>query len=275
MNLTGTAGKVLFLIPKYKWFEVIDLKQFLEEKYLQYNTTDFIAGDPVAVPHQFAKTADIEIAGFLTAIIAWGRRETIARAGNNLMHLMGNEPAGFVKNASKAEITSLGKFVYRTFNGFDAQVFVDSLRCIHKEYGTLENAFFSSTLPGPTNMAFVISRFKKRFFGMAEPGRSGKHISDPLKNSAAKRINMFLRWMVRSDEQGVDFGIWKMISPSHLICPLDLHSGRVARGLGLLTRKQNDWKAALELTKNLRQFDPDDPVKYDFALFGLGWYEKF
>jgi uncharacterized protein (TIGR02757 family) len=254
---------------------MIDLKQFLEEKYPQYNTPDFIAGDPVAVPHQFTKNADIEISGFLTAIISWGRREAIAKAGNYLMHLMGNEPAGFVKNASEAEIASLGRFVYRTFNGFDAQVFVHALRNIYKESGRLENAFFSPAMPNMPDISVAINRFKQRFFGMAEPGRSGKHLSDPLKNSAAKRINMFLRWMVRSDEHGVDFGIWKMISPSHLICPLDLHSGRVARRLGLLARKQNDWKAALELTRNLRQLDPNDPVKYDFALFGLGWYEKF
>ena len=252
-----------------------DLRRFLDEKHQQYNTPGFITGDPVSIPHLFTEPADIEIAGFLTATIAWGRRENIARAGERLIKLMDSRPADFVRNASAQEILSLGSFVYRTFNGLDTRVFIYSLRNLLQEYGSLENAFMQPIHDHNFDIAFMISRFKRRFFNFNDPGRSGKHIPDPLRNSAAKRINMFLRWMARKDENGVDFGIWKNLSPSCLVCPLDLHSGNVARKLGLLTRKQNDWKAAMELTKSLCRFDPSDPVKYDYALFGLGWYEKF
>ena len=251
-----------------------DLKQFLEEKFLQYNTPAFIISDPIAVPHLFTNKDDIEIAGFLTAIISWGRREMIARAGSELMRRMDFEPAAFVRSASGEEIGSLNGFVYRTFNALDAQTFILALRNICQVYGTLENAFLQDTEKS-LQMDFIISRFRERFFSIEHLIRTRKHLSDPLRNSAAKRINMFLRWMVRSDEKGVDFGVWKNISASRLVMPLDLHSARVARKLGLLSRKQNDWKAANELTENLRYFDPADPVKYDFALFGLGWYEKF
>lgn len=252
-----------------------NLKYFLEEKYLQFNNPEFILNDPIAVPHLFTEPGDIETAGFLTAVISWGRREMIAKAGFELMRRMDFKPAEFVMHASDEEIASLAGFVYRTFNAVDAMVFVYSLRDVCNNFKTLENAFFDP-LPIQENvLAIAISRFKQRFFGMSDPGRSGKHLSDPLRNAAAKRINMFLRWMVRSDGRGVDFGIWKSIPPSCLICPLDLHSANVAHKLGLLTRNQNDWKAAMELTENLRNFDPFDPVKYDFALFGLGWYERF
>lgn len=252
-----------------------DLRGFLEEKYIQYNTPAFIECDPVSVPHLFSDPADIEIAGFLTAVISWGRRDMITKAGRQLMDLMGNKPADFVTNASGAEIAALDRFYYRTFNGYDARVFVHSLQRLLAEYKTLENAFYQPLSSDITDMAALISRFRNRFFGMEPPGRSGKHISDPMKNSAAKRINMFLRWMVRNDDKGVDFGIWKSILPSHLVCPLDLHSSNVARKLDLLHRNYNDWKAAVELTESLRKFDAKDPVKYDFALFGLGWYEKY
>jgi uncharacterized protein (TIGR02757 family) len=266
-----TAGKHQILNPD----RFVELKEFLDEKHLQYNNKGFILGDPISVPHLFSEHTDIEISGFLTATISWGRRESIARAGKHLMSLMGSQPADFIKNASGHEIRSLSNFVYRTFNGFDAQVFVYSLRNLLNDHGTLENAFFDPIPAQGMDIAFIISRFKRRFFGNVDPGRSGKHISDPLKNSAAKRINMLLRWMVRNDHNGVDFGIWKKSPPSSLVCPLDLHSGRVARTLGLLNRRQNDWKATVELTENLQKLDPADPVKYDFALFGLGWYEKF
>jgi uncharacterized protein (TIGR02757 family) len=251
-----------------------DLKQFLEEKFLQYNTPAFIINDPIAVPHLFKNKDDIEIAGFLTAIISWGRREMIAKAGNELMRRMDYAPTAFVMQATDVEIASLNGFVYRTFNAFDAQTFILALRNICQVYGTLENAFLPDTEKS-LQMDFIISRFRERFFSIEHLTRTRKHLSDPLRNSAAKRINMFLRWMVRSDEKGVDFGIWKNISSSRLVMPLDLHSARVARKLGLLSRKQNDWKAAIELTENLSYFDTADPVKYDFALFGLGWYEKF
>jgi len=252
-----------------------ELRSFLEEKYLQYNTREFIEGDPVSVPHLFNSKADIEIAGFLTAIISWGRRSLIASAGAKMMRLMDYQPAEFVLRASANEIKSLNGFVYRTYNGLDLQTFIYALRSVYNSYGTLEKAFFEPLDHKDFDMARVISRFRSRFFGNSYAGHAGKHLPDPLKNSAAKRINMFLRWMVRQDEKEVDFGIWKMARPSQLICPLDLHSGRIARKLQLLQRKQNNWKAAVELTENLRIIDPDDPVKYDFALFGLGWYEKF
>lgn len=252
-----------------------NLRSFLEGKYAQYNTVDFIPGDPVEVPHMFSSSADIEIAGFLTAVISWGRRESITRAGKELMRLMDFEPAAFVRYASKIEMARSDRFVYRTFNGLDVQVFVLAIRNLLLEYGSLENAFFYPIHSQPNDMSFIISRFKKRFFNFDHPSRARKHLPDPLKNSAAKRINMFLRWMVRNDKNGVDFGIWKNIGADKLICPLDLHSGEVARKLGLLTRRQNDWKSATELTQNLLTFDPCDPVKYDFALFGLGWYEHF
>jgi len=251
------------------------IRDFLEEKHLQYNTPAFIENDPVAVPHLFSAKADIEISALLTAVIAWGRREMITKAGIELMRRMDNSPAEFVASAGDSELKRLQRFVYRTFNDFDAQIFVLALRHLLAQFGSLEQAFFHPFPFGDESQATIISRFKERFFGIDHTARSRKHLPDPLKNSAAKRINMFLRWMVRNDGRGVDFGIWKSVKPSQLICPLDLHSGRVARKLGLLSRKQDDWKAAFELTANLRLLDADDPVKYDFALFGLGWYEKF
>jgi uncharacterized protein (TIGR02757 family) len=254
---------------------ISNLKEFLDEKYLQYNSPAFIKGDPIAVPHMFTEKADIEVSGFLTAVISWGRREMICKAGMDIVQRMDHKPAEFVMLASDAEIGKLHTFVYRTFNGFDAQVFIYALRSLYKEFGSLEQAFLTSLHNDPSNLAAMISRFKQRFFIVEHLQRSTKHLSDPLKNSAAKRINMFLRWMIRKDNNGVDFGIWQSILPSQLVCPLDLHSARVARKLGLLKRKQDNWKAAIELTKNLSKFDSSDPVKYDFALFGLGWYEKF
>jgi uncharacterized protein (TIGR02757 family) len=252
-----------------------DVRDFLDEKHLQYNNKNFIINDPIAVPHLFTARTDIEIAGFLTAIISWGRREMIAKAGNELMRRMDYAPTAFVTQATDVEIASLNGFVYRTFNALDAQTFILALKKIYSESGSLENAFFEPVAAEPREMDFLINRFRKRFFSIEHLPRTQKHLSDPLRNSAAKRINMFLRWMVRNDNKGVDFGIWKSIPPSCLVCPLDLHSARVARKLGLLLRRQNDWKAAAELTECLKKFDPDDPVKYDFALFGLGWYEKF
>jgi len=249
-----------------------NLKSFLEEKYIQYNTKSFITGDPIEVPHMFSNNADIEISGFLTAVISWGRRHAITKSGKELIRMMDYEPEVFVKHASEHEIATLNRFAYRTFSGLDAMTFILATRNIINEYGSLEKAFFS---PYEDDMALIISRFKKRFFAIEHLPRTLKHLPDPMKNSAAKRINMFLRWMIRKDLNGVDFGIWESTRADKLICPLDLHSGQVARKLNLLSRKQNDWKAALELTQNLRLFDPEDPVKFDFALFGLGWYEQF
>lgn len=250
-----------------------ELKEFLNTKVEQYNNTTFIESDPIQIPHQFSKKEDIEIAGFLTATIAWGNRKSIINNANKMMQLIEQTPHDFVINHNQKDLDSLQRFVHRTFNGQDFSQFIKSLHHIYKNYQGLETLFAKHAQPD--SMQHSIHHFKNVFFEIPHQKRTQKHISDPLKNSAAKRINMFLRWMVRNDKNGVDFGIWKSLSPSQLSCPLDVHSGNVARKLGLLTRKQNDAKALHELDTALRQLDANDPVKYDFALFGLGVFEKF
>ncbi len=247
------------------------LYEFLEEKVVEYNQKSFIDSDPVSIPHEFDKKEDIEISAFLTATIAWGRRSMIIANARKMMQLLENTPYDFVMNASEDELKRLQSFKHRTFNGDDLRLFVWRMRDIYRNSGGLENALLNT----PDNLAVSISNFKKMFFALTPDSRSVKHISDPLKHSAAKRINMFLRWMVRKDKAGVDFGLWKRISPAALKIPLDVHSGNTARKLGLLHRKQNDWKSVEELTAQLQMFDPDDPVKYDYALFGLGVFERF
>lgn len=247
-----------------------ELKAFLDEKADLYNNPNFIESDPIQVPHLFSIKEDIEIAGFLSAAIAWGNRKSIITNANKMMALMGNAPFDFVMSHSKDDLERLEGFAHRTFNGRDFSTFIKALRNLYLNHGGLEGA-----LSGDADLQFSISGFKQKFFEIEHQARTQKHISDPAKNSAAKRINMFLRWMVRNDKKGVDFGIWDAISPSQLSCPLDVHSGTVARKLGLLSRKQNDAKALAELDANLRLLDPRDPVKYDFALFGLGVFEKF
>lgn len=249
------------------------LKEFLDEKVEEYNRFEFIQFDPIQVPHRFSKKEDIEIAAFLTASIAWGNRKSIITNAHKMMHLMDDSPFDFVSNHSETDLRSLESFVHRTFNGTDLKQFARSLKHIYRNHGGLEGVF--STYAEPRSLQLAIHNFKKHFFEIPHSPRTTKHISDPIKNSAAKRINMFLRWMVRKDNAGVDFGIWNSISPSQLSCPLDVHSGRVARALGILSRKQNDAKALRELDTSLRIFDENDPVKYDFALFGLGVFEKF
>ncbi|CAN5334609.1 TIGR02757 family protein [soil metagenome] len=247
-----------------------DLAGFLEEKYDKYNRIDFIESDPVSIPHQFSKKEDIEIAGFLAATIAWGQRVTIINNANKMMKLMGNSPYDFVMSAKAKDLKHFDGFVHRTFNSVDAAFFIKSLQNIYKNHDGLEKAFSK-----PDCMQ-AINNFRELFFSIEYPHRTGKHVSNPAENSSAKRLCMYLRWMVRTDKRGVDFGIWnKKLLPFHLMCPLDVHSGNVARKLGLLKRTQNDWKAVEELTINLRKFDANDPVKYDFALFGLGVFEKF
>ena len=248
-----------------------ELKEFLEEKVNQYNRPSFIEHDPVSIPHHFSSKEDIEIAGFLAATIAWGQRPVIIRNANTLMELMDLSPYEFVLAASPKELKKLDKFVHRTFNGVDAKFFILALRNIYKKHGGMENVF-SGNFSSAQNS---IIHFRETFLSLKHDKRSDKHISDPASNSSAKRINMFLRWMVRRDNAGVDFGIWKSISPALLHVPLDVHVGNVARKLGLLERKQSDWKAVEELTARLRGFDKEDPVKYDFALFGLGIFEGF
>ena len=250
-----------------------ELKSFLDYKVEQYNSPGFIKTDPVQIPHQFSKKEDIEIAGFLTATIAWGNRKSILNNASKLMELLEYSPFDFVMNHSETDLFSLENFVHRTFNGTDFQYFVQSLKNIYLKHDGLEAVFTKYAEANSLQMS--IHRFKQLFFELPHPSRTQKHVSDPLKNSAAKRINMFLRWMIRNDAAGVDFGIWKSLSPSQLSCPLDVHSGNTARKLGLLKRKQNDGKALMELDRSLRKFDPADPVKYDFALFGLGVFEKY
>jgi len=256
-----------------KHLSQIDLKDFLDEKVEQYNNTRFIESDPIQIPHQFSKKEDIEIAGFLTATIAWGNRKSIINNAHRMMSLLDHSPHDFILNHKDSDLERLLPFVHRTFNGEDMIQFVQSLQHIYKHHNGLEAVFQKHSEESSTQNA--IHQFKKAFFEVDHLQRTQKHISDPLKNSAAKRINMFLRWMVRNDAAGVDFGIWSSLSPAQLSCPLDVHSGNVARKLGLLNRKQNDAKALLELDNSLRQFDPKDPVKYDFALFGLGVFEAF
>ena len=250
-----------------------ELKDFLDEKVLQYNTLDFIESDPVQIPHLFSQKEDIEIAGFLSATIAWGNRKMIIKNSHKMMDLMGNAPYDFVMSHSEKDLEQLETFVHRTFNGQDFTGFIRGLKNIYENHNGLEAVYTKNQ--ELENMQKSIHEFKKTFFEIPHHYRTQKHISDPLNNSAAKRINMYLRWMVRQDTKGVDLGIWKSISPASLSCPLDVHSGNVARKLGLLTRKQNDGKALAELDLKLREFDANDPVKYDFALFGLGVFEKF
>ncbi len=250
-----------------------ELKEFLDFKAEQYNTPKFIETDPVQIPHLFQRKEDIEIAGFLTATISWGNRKSILKNANSLMELLEHAPYDFVKNHSKTDLDSLENFVHRTFNGMDLCYFIKAFQNIYQNHGGMEVLFSKHSTKDSLQPA--IHGFKKVFFELPHEVRTEKHVSDPLKNSAAKRINMFLRWMVRDDNNGVDLGIWKNLSPAQLSCPLDVHSGNVARKLGLLKRKQNDAKALAELDSNLRRLDPTDPVKYDFALFGLGVFENY
>ena len=250
-----------------------DLKEFLDEKYDLYNRLNFIDSDPIQIPHSFSKKEDIEISAFLTAIIAWGKRKMIIDNAQKLMSLLDRAPFDFVMNASETEFERLSNFKHRTFNSVDLIFFLRSLRNIYLNHGGLETVF--SNKIKDTSVREGLIEFRERFFEIEYPDRTQKHIANVLKKSAAKRINMFLMWMCRDDDRPVHFGLWKTVDPAKLMMPIDVHSGNVARKLNLLQRKQNDWAAVEELTGNLRAFDPKDPVKYDFALFGLGIFEKF
>ncbi len=250
-----------------------ELKDFLNEKVELYNNPKFIESDPIQIPHLFSLKEDIEISGFLAATISWGNRKMIIQNSNKMMQIMGNSPHDFVMSHNENNLEKLENFVHRTFNFIDLNTFIYSLQNIYKNHSGLESVFAKHQ--EKESLQKSISEFKKVFFEINHQYRTQKHVSDPLNNSAAKRINMFLRWMIRNDSKGVDLGIWKTISPSKLSCPLDVHSGNVARKLGILTRKQNDAKALLELDTKLRRLDQNDPVKYDFALFGLGVFEGF
>lgn len=258
----------------YNGLSSAEIRTFLEEKYLQYNTPSFIECDPVSIPHKFSGIHDREISGFLIAAIAWGRRDLILRSGRLMLELMDNSPYEFIKSSDEKDLFRFSRFVHRTFNGSDITYFINGLKYIYSNYNSMEDVM----LEGMKNSGSIkegLSYLRSVFFSLPHAIRHEKHFADVNGGAAGKRLNMFLRWMVRRDNSGVDFGIWKRIDPSMLYIPLDLHSGNTARKLGLLTRKINDWKAVEELTSLLREFDPADPVKYDFALFGLGVNERF
>lgn len=254
---------------------VAAISELLDAKATYYNKHWFIEEDPLSIPHLFTAKEDREIAGFLAATIAWGQRPVIIRNAKLLMQWMDYQPYDYIRNAGAEDISCFMNFKHRTFNGIDCVYFIKALQNIYTNLGGLEEVFTNHWEEFNGDAALAISAFRNTFFSFADPGRSAKHVSNPIKGSSAKRLNMYLRWMVRKDEHAVDFGIWKGISPSQLSCPLDVHTGNVARRLGILKRRSNDWKAVAELTTFLKSLDPVDPVKYDFALFGLGMYEDF
>jgi uncharacterized protein (TIGR02757 family) len=245
------------------------LRDFLEHKADQYNQPGFIANDPIVVPHNFTRRQDIEIAGLFAAVLAWGQRVTIIRKCRELLAFMDNSPFDFIKHHSEQDLKKFVDFKHRTFNATDTLYFISFLQWYYRHHDSLEEAFVFSPECESTETGLI--RFHDLFFSLPDfPNRTRKHIATPVRKSTCKRLNMYLRWMVRYDNRGVDFGLWKKISPAQLICPCDLHVDRVARKLKLIRRKQTDWLTTVELTSNLRKFDPVDPVKYDFALFGLG-----
>ncbi len=248
------------------------MKLLLDEKYRLYAQPCFLDTDPISVPHRFSRKEDIEIAGFLAATIAWGQRKSIIDNANRLMALMDNAPYDFLVNHQPVDCRPFRTFVHRTFNGTDCSYFLLALSEIYRHHGGLETLFTEGFRNGNT-IKSSITGFRDKFLSFYPEERTKKHIANPDKGSTAKRLNMFLRWMVRGSQEGVDFGLWKAIPVSGLMMPIDLHSGYIARQLGLLERRQNDWLAVEELTRNLRQFDQEDPVKYDFALFGMGALE--
>jgi uncharacterized protein (TIGR02757 family) len=247
------------------------ISDLLEEKYRQSDNSDFIKDDPVSVPHMFKEKEDIEIASFLTATLAWGRRDQIILNARKLVEWMDYSPFRFITNHTNRDLEAYRKFYYRTFNGVDCVFFLQSLQNMYNNFNGLQGAFTPSSSAEVVRSAIL--NFRQQFFSIPHAERTRKHVSDPAKNSSCKRINLFLRWMVRKDKKGVDFGLWDQINQSELICPLDIHVSRVARKLGLLSARQDNWKAAVELTEQLKKIDPADPVKYDYALFCLGIYD--
>jgi len=250
-----------------------DLKKFFDSKVAVYNQVSFIKDDPICIPHLFTKKQDIEIAGFFASIFAWGNRTTIIKKSKELMQLMDSAPHQFCTGHQESDLKKLLAFKHRTFNTTDLLYFISFFQEHYKKYDSLEDAFVLSPEKDP---AARLHQFHNYFFSFADaPPRTKKHIATPVKGSTCKRLNMYLRWMVRTDNKGVDFGIWNKIKPSELICPIDLHVARVAKRFQLLDRTKIDWQAGLELTSYLKTLDPKDPVKYDFALFGLGVIEKY
>ena len=246
-----------------------DLKSFLDEKADEFNRPRFIVNDPISVPRMFSKRQDVEIAGFFAAVLAWGQRVTIIRKCTELMSWMDNAPHEFILHHRDHDLKRFHDFRHRTFNSTDALYFIEALRSIYNRHASMEEVFAIPDTESTVERGLI--NFHHAFFSLPDhPHRTKKHLPTPERKSTCKRINMYLRWMVRNDTRGVDFGLWKKISPGQLVCPCDVHVDRVARKLKLIKRKQTDWQTALELTANLRKLDPADPVKYDFALFGLG-----
>lgn len=259
------------------------LKDYLDAKADQYNRPSFIERDPISIPHRFSQKQDIEIMGFWAAVLAWGQRPVILKKTNELVALMDGAPYDFIRNHQESDLKRFLSFKHRTFNATDALYFLHFFQQYYQDHESLEDAFLPDTaqqlvaetgpsLPQPVTVERSLILFHDRFCGLTDffPERTRKHIATPARNSACKRLLMFLRWMVRQDNRGVDFGLWTRLRPDQLVIPIDVHVNRVARHLNLLARPQTDWKAALDLTETLRQFDPTDPVRYDFALFGLG-----
>ena len=252
-----------------------DLKTYLDAQVTRFNEPGFITADPVSIPHQFDRLQDREIMGFWVAVLAWGQRKTIINNALRLIELMEGEPYEFILRHAETERARFADFKHRTFQYTDTLYFLEFLQWYYRRHDSLEDAFARFVTPEDATIEPALRGFHELFFSLPDaPARTRKHIATPARNSACKRINMFLRWMVRRDERGVDFGHWTRIRPAQLMMPLDVHVERVARRLGLLTRPQRDWKTVVELTDNLRRLDPDDPVKYDFALFGEGVLEK-
>lgn len=252
-----------------------DLKALLDAYVGKYDRPEFIDTDPISVPHRFTKKQDIEIAGFLSATLAWGQRPVIISKSLELMSFMDNSPHEFVLHHRERDLKPFLRFRHRTFNATDVLYFIHFLKRTYEQMESMEELFFGGMEARSAHTGPGIEHFRQTFVrDAAFPTRTGKHVGSPGRNSACKRLNMFLRWMVRKDQSGVDFGIWKKIKPRQLICPLDVHVARVAGRLGLLERKQRDWRAAVELTEKLKLLDPEDPVRYDYALFGMGVFEK-
>lgn len=252
-----------------------DLKSLLDRKVKAFNRPDFIIDDPISIPHRFSLKQDVEIIAFWTAMLAWGLRKTIINKCSELFALMDNAPYDFICNHEESDLKPFVSFKHRTFNATDTLYFLKFLKHHYAESESLETAFSTHLKKKEENIENALIGFHDYFFSLEDaPQRTRKHVSTPLRKSTCKRLSMFLRWMVRKDKKGVDFGLWNRIRPSQLICPLDVHVERVARSLGLIQRKQVDWLTAKELTTNLKKFDPKDPVKYDFALFGMGIMEK-
>jgi len=251
------------------------LKEYLDRKFLEFNSKDFIKNDPISVPHQYSKKQDIEITAFWTAILSWGLRKTIINKANELFDYMDRAPYDFIINHKDSDLKKIQHFKHRTFNSTDTLYFIHFLKDYYSNNESLEIAFSNHLTKDDEHVGAALIGFHHLFFSLPfAPMRTRKHIASPERNSTCKRLNMFLRWMVRNDDLGVDFGLWKNIDPSQLLCPFDVHVERVARKLGLINRKQRDWKTLLELHASLKEFDPCDPAKYDYALFGIGILDK-